>query len=126
MVAPVEPDPRVEAWLADQPKTLRPILEGARDLLDNGLPGARQAIKWGYPTWVGNGNIAAILDYDSHVNLQFFQGARLADPQGLLQGTGKGMRHVRIEHAKDLKTPGTKAIVRSAWRLDQEGGDGGA
>ncbi len=118
---PVEPDPRVEAWLADQPRTLRPLLELARDLLDEGLPGARQAIKWGYPTWVGNGNIASLLDYDEHVNLQFFQGARLADPEGLLVGTGKAMRHVRIGHARDLKTPGVKALVRSAWRVDLEG-----
>lgn len=119
-MAPAQPDPRVEAWLAERPRTVRPIAAAARELLDEGLPKARQAIKWGYPTWVGAGNVVALADHGEHVNLQFYRGARLPDPSGLLEGTGKRMRHVKLRHARDVRTPGVKALVRAAWRQDQE------
>ncbi len=114
-------DPKVEDWLRRQPKDLRDLCEAARGVLDLALPDARQAIKWGFPTWVGKGTIVAIVPYTSHVNLQFHRGASLPDPDGLLLGSGKELRHVRLEHAKDLKTPTVKALLRAAWRLDQEG-----
>jgi hypothetical protein len=31
-----------------------------------------------------------------YVNLGFYQGALLVDPKRLLEGTGKGLRHVKI------------------------------
>lgn len=119
MVA-ADADARVEAWLADLGRTLGPVARSASDLLDEGLPGARRAIKWGNPTWVGNGNVAALLAYDGHVNVQLFRGSSLADPGRLLKGSGLQMRHLRLEHARDARLPAVKAIVRSAWRVDRE------
>jgi hypothetical protein len=117
-------DPRVDAWIRQQPKDLQAICRAARDLLDEGLPGARQDIKWGYPTWVGSGNIAAIAAHSEHVNLQFYKGTSLADPGGVLEGTGKELRHAKLHAAKDLRTPQVRALVRSAWRIDQGQGAG--
>lgn len=120
-MTPAAADPRVDAWMKEQPRDLQAICRAARVLLDEGLPTARQDIKWGYPTWVGNGNIAAIAPHAEHVNLQFYKGTSLRDPDGLLEGTGKELRHVKLHQAKDLRTPGVKALVRSAWRVDREG-----
>ena len=117
--APADADPRVDAWIRGQPKGLRAVCQAACDLLDAGLPAARQDIKWSYPTWVGNGNICAMVADTDVVRLQFFRGTSLADPGGLLEGTGKEMRHVKVRLAKDLRTPQLKALVRSAWRVDQ-------
>jgi hypothetical protein len=111
--------PRVADYLAAHGKERRAILEAAANLLDEGLPGAKQGIKWGYPTWTGNGNIASLIAYPDHVNLQLFRGAQLADPAKRLEGTGVGMRHVKVRAARDLKDPAVKALVRHAWRLDQ-------
>ena len=55
------------------------------------------------------------------MNLQFYRGTSLPDPDGLLEGTGKELRHVKLRHAKDARTPAVKALVRAAWRLDQGG-----
>ena len=112
---------RVDDWLGEQPGDLRGALDAARAALDAAFPGAKLAIKWGYPTWVGNGNVAALMAHADHANLQLFRGAELPDPSGLLEGTGKGMRHVKLRHAKDLKVPAVKALLRAAWRLDQGG-----
>jgi hypothetical protein len=118
-MAPAAGDARVEAFLADQDKALRPILEGARGLLDQGLPDARCSLKWNVPVWTGAGNIAALMPHTAHVNLQFFQGNRLPDPRRLLEGKGAAMRHLKVHTARELKDPGVKALVRAAWRLDQ-------
>lgn len=124
-MSPAAADSRVDDWIRQQPKDLQAICRAARDLLTEGLPGARQDIKWGFPTWVGAGNIAAIAAYPEHVNLQFYKGTSLADPSGLLEGTGKELRHAKLRAAKDLRTPQLKALVRSAWRVDQERAGGG-
>jgi hypothetical protein len=121
-MTPAAADPRVDAWIKEQAKDVQAMCRAARDLLDEGLPAARQDIKWGYPTWVGNGNIAALNPHADHLNLQFYKGTSLRDPEGLLEGSGKEMRHVKIYAAKELRTPGVKGLVRSAWRVDQDAG----
>lgn len=118
--AAAEPDARVDAWLREQPKGSRDLCAAARETLGEALPGAREAIKWGYPTWVGKGNIVAVAPHTDHVNLQFYRGTSLPDPTGALEGTGKALRHVKLRFVKDLKTPAVKGLLRAAWRVDQE------
>ncbi|HLF16955.1 MAG TPA: DUF1801 domain-containing protein [Candidatus Thermoplasmatota archaeon] len=60
----------VEAYIESQPQPLRPILRAARDLIRKAAPDAVEAIKWGFPTWVGDRNIVAIMAFSEHVNLQ--------------------------------------------------------
>jgi hypothetical protein len=48
------------------------------------------------------------------VNLGFNFGSQLPDPDGLLRGTGRWIRHVRIAQASDLKARGVRELVRAA------------
>ncbi|MBV9264907.1 MAG: DUF1801 domain-containing protein, partial [Acidobacteriaceae bacterium] len=48
------------------------------------------------------------------VNLGFNFGSMLPDPDGLLRGEGKWIRHVRIAHATDLDAPGVRQLVIAA------------
>jgi Domain of unknown function (DU1801) len=48
------------------------------------------------------------------VNLGFNFGSLLPDPDGLLRGEGKLIRHVRIAKAADLDAPGVRELVRDA------------
>lgn len=50
----------------------------------------------------------------SHVNLGFYHGASLADPDGLLEGTGKKLRHVRLRDAAAAGAPAIAALLREA------------
>jgi hypothetical protein len=111
----------VDAWLRGQAKEFRDLCGAARQTLAEALPGARETVKWGYPTWVGKGNIVAIAPHSDHVNLQFYRGTSLPDPGGVLEGTGVALRHVKLRFVKDLKTPAVKGLLRAAWRIDQEG-----
>jgi hypothetical protein len=52
--------------------------------------------------------------YPGHVNLGFNRGAGLADPEGLLVGTGRSIRHVRLSAIDDLGRPGVRDLLRAA------------
>jgi len=48
------------------------------------------------------------------VNLGFYYGAELPDPDGLLKGTGKRLRHVKIREAKALRNPALRRLLKVA------------
>jgi hypothetical protein len=52
--------------------------------------------------------------YAKWVNLGFHRGSELEDPKGLLQGTGRLIRHIRIAELEDLEKPAVRAFVRAA------------
>jgi hypothetical protein len=55
-----------------------------------------------------------IAPFVTHVNLGFNYGVRLPDPKGLLEGTGKKFRNVKILHLNDVKRPALKKLLRAA------------
>lgn len=52
--------------------------------------------------------------FKKHVNLGFYYGADLADPGHLLQGTGKSLRHIKIETPDQLKDPELAKLLEAA------------
>ena len=50
----------------------------------------------------------------AHVNLGFNYGAELQDPDGLLEGTGKLFRHVKIKSEDDVKNPALRKLLQQA------------
>ena len=58
-----------------------------------------------------------IATYAKHVNIGFDRGTELPDPQGLLKGTGKRIRHVRLNDASDLDNESILALIDSAVAL---------
>ena len=51
---------------------------------------------------------------DSYINLGFHRGTSLRDPQGILEGTGKQMRHIKIRTMEDLLNPAIRAYLQEA------------
>lgn len=74
--------------------------------------------RWGFPGFVGNSTIVTICGQKRHVNMQFFHGAQLANPHGLLEGTGKELRHIKIRSAADLGREGMREVVLAAIEFD--------
>jgi hypothetical protein len=52
--------------------------------------------------------------FKAHVNIGFFLGAELQDPAGLLEGTGKRMRHVKVTPGAALDRRALGALIQSA------------
>ncbi len=57
---------------------------------------------------------AYIMPHNARVNLGFYQGVDLADPEGLLEGTGAKMRHVKIRSLDDTRRPEVRALILAA------------
>ena len=55
-----------------------------------------------------------IAAYAKWVNLGFNRGADLDDPAGILQGSGRQVRHIRIAELSGLRAPAVRALVREA------------
>jgi hypothetical protein len=79
-------------------------VENLRTLTKAALPNVVETIKWGNITYLlGVNNLSWILIYGDHVDYGFFRGAELTSKS--LEGTGKGLRHIRIknDHSFDEK-----------------------
>ena len=58
--------------------------------------------------------INSIATYSKWINLYFFEGDTLPDPEGLLQGTGSMVRSIRVTDAAELDRPAVKALMAAA------------
>ena len=108
----------VETYVkAIEPKK-RAHVQALRKFVKKEAPGLTEAIKWGNICWIGKSNVAWIIVYDGHVDFGFFQGAKLKDPAKLLEGTGKGLRHVKVREAKDIKPKEFAGLLKQAVAMD--------
>ena len=113
----VKRDPAVQAWLTGQPGYLRaiarPWFERMRECGDD----VRELMHDGYATvCVKDAPFAYVGVFRDHVNVGFFHGTALPDPAGLLRGSGKYMRHVRIEPGPGLDESSLEALIGAAYR----------
>ncbi len=58
--------------------------------------------------------VCVIMPLKTAVNLGFARGTNLPDPAGLLEGTGKRARHVKITTPTDLDNPALRALLEAA------------
>ena len=63
---------------------------------------------------VGEYAFAYVNVFTAHVNVGFFQGASLPDPDSLLEGDGKNMRHVKIRPGKFDENDALETLIRVA------------
>jgi hypothetical protein len=54
--------------------------------------------------------------FKAHVNVGFFFGAELEDRAGLLEGSGKRMRHVKLRPRSELAASALIALIDAAYR----------
>ena len=106
----------VDEWFAKQPPPLRAIAEELRALVEECLPGAAGALKWGMPFYTLDGTmVCAITAHKAHVNLILAGDPEsFDDPGGLLEGGGKTGRHLKVRTLDELPRA---AVVRWLRRL---------
>jgi hypothetical protein len=98
-----------------------PILTAARGVVDELHPDAvetvsrkEQTVTWGYEGGKMKAGNAYVRAFKAHVNLGFFQGAHLPDPKGLLAGTGKTLRHVKLLTPEEALAPAIRDLMIAA------------
>ena len=76
----------------------------------------REILHDGHPTaCVEDAAFAYVNAFQAHVNVGFFRGAEIADPQGLLEGTGKFMRHVKLSPERNVNARALTKLIESAY-----------
>ncbi|MEW6323122.1 MAG: DUF1801 domain-containing protein [Acidobacteriota bacterium] len=64
---------------------------------------------------VGDAGFAYVNAFREHVNVGFFRGADLPDPHGLLEGSGRYMRHVKLRPGAAVDAAGLAALIEAAY-----------
>ena len=79
--------------------------DDVRELLHDGQPTA----------CVGDAAFAYVDAFKAHVDVGFFRGAELADPEGLLEGNGKFMRHVKLRPQRAVDASALRKLIEAAY-----------
>lgn len=113
----VRRDPAIAAWMRDHPGDLAELAMHWFGVLRAQGDDVRELLHDGHPTaCVGDAAFAYVNAFRAHVNVGFFCGAMLADPAGLLEGTGRFMRHVKLRPARPVDAAALEQLVEAAYR----------
>jgi hypothetical protein len=104
----------LDQFLAKTEPELRELVRALDALIRKAAPELDASLKWGNLTYHHAHNVCALAAHKRYVNLQVWGGAAIADPRGLLTGTGKSMRHVTIAPGQAFNRRALAAIVRAA------------
>jgi hypothetical protein len=76
----------------------------------------RELLHDGHPTaCVRDAAFGYVNAFKAHVNVGFFRGAALADPDGLLEGTGRFMRHVKLRPERAVDGKALAILIEAAY-----------
>ena len=109
-------DAAVDAWLDDRPEALGAIARRWFDRMRECGDDVRELLHDYHPTvCVDDAAFAYVNVFRDHVNVGFFHGAFLPDPAGLLEGTGKRMRHVKLRPGVGNDASALEALIAASY-----------
>jgi hypothetical protein len=119
------PDLAVEHWFVEGPRELRSIAQKWFDLMRQSGNDVLELMHDGCPVaCIDEAPFGDVNSFKSHVNVGFFKGAALRDPTGLLQGSGKRMRHVKLRPGLEIDESSLSDLIDAAY-LDMRSRLGG-
>src|SRR5437764_6253992 len=112
----VERDPAIEVWMEEHAGELGAIARRWFEVMRGCGADVRELLHDGHPTaCVGDAAFAYVNAFKAHVNVGFFRGAEIADPKGLLVGTGKFMRHVKLSPEREVDAAALTKLIETAY-----------
>lgn len=112
----VQRDPDVDGWFST-PDGLRSFVKPWFEQMRGCGPDVRELLHDGHPTaCVADVAFGYVNAFSAHVNVGFFFGAALDDPAGLLEGSGKRMRHVKLRPGQIVNAAALNELIATAYR----------
>src|SRR5437016_5937393 len=115
------PDPQLLGFLEAYDRHIAELALALREIILQEAPGASESIYQVYTVaiWFGfSGKMKDMFCYITthagHINLGFPQGADLPDPNRVLEGEGKAMRHIKFKSMRDLERPFVRRYIQAA------------
>ncbi len=97
------------------------VMKALRALVKRAAPGCEEYVSpWKTPAFDFNGPLCVFVMGKEQVTLAFLRGARLPDPEKLLEGKAKGVRNVRLRSVADVKRSGLRTLIMEAAKLNKE------
>ena len=113
----VRRDPAIETWMREHADELGAIAQRWFGVMRECGGDVRELLHDGHPTaCVGDAAFGYVNAFQAHVNVGFFRGAELSDPDGLLEGTGRFMRHVKLRPNADVDVAALTKLIETAYR----------
>ena len=112
----VKRDPAIEVWLHEHEGALGAIAQRWFEIMRSCGDDIRELLHDGHPTvCVGDAAFGYVNAFKAHVNVGFFRGAEIADPERLLEGTGKFMRHVKLRPEREIDATALRQLIETAY-----------
>lgn len=112
----VKRDPAIDVWMHEHSGELGAIARRWFEVMRECGEDVRELLHDGHPTaCVGDAAFAYVNAFRAHVNVGFFRGAEIADADGLLEGTGRFMRHVKLGPDRDVDAAALTQLIKTAY-----------
>ena len=112
----VRRDPAIESWMQEHAGELGEIARRWFEVMRGCGDDVRELLHDGYPTaCVEDAAFAYVNAFKAHVNVGFFRGAEIEDSDGLLEGTGKFMRHVKLRPERNVDGRALEELIETAY-----------
>ena len=112
----VDRDPAIDAWFERRAGTLGEIARVWYERMRECGDDVRELLHDGHPTaCIDDAAFGYVNAFTAHVNVGFFLGTSLADPAGLLEGTGRYMRHVKLRPGCEIDAEALSALIAAAY-----------
>lgn len=112
----VKHEPAIEAWFDARPGKLGTLARHWFERMRACGPDVTEVVHDRCPTaCIEDAGFAYVNVFTVHVNVAFFRGASLPDPAGLLEGTGRFMRHVKLRPDAPVDDAALEALVAAAY-----------
>ena len=115
------PDPRLLGFLEAYDRPIADLALALREIILDEVPDASESVYQVYTVaiWFGfSGKMKDMFCYIAtnarHINLGFPRGSTLPDPNRVLEGDGKTMRHVKFATPRDLERPLVRRYIRAS------------
>lgn len=112
----------IEAFLADYPPEIQAISRVLRAMVTGTMPPQAREILFASQNHFAYclsesraDTICYICPLKEYVRLGFMFGAHLPDPDHMLVGEGKRLRHVKVRTQEAANHPALKGLVEAAW-----------
>jgi hypothetical protein len=110
-------DVAVDAWFSKPDDELRRFAQPWFEQMRGCGPDVRELLHDGHPTaCVEDAAFGYVNAFRAHVNVGFFHGMALDDRAGLLEGTGKRMRHVKLRWGQHVDAAALSELIAAAYR----------
>jgi hypothetical protein len=115
------PQPQLVGFLGAYDPHIADLALALREIILDEVPDASESIYQVYTVaiWFGfSGKMKDMFCYIAtsagHVNLGFPRGASLPDPNGVLEGEGKTMRHIKFASLEQVERPFVRRYIQAA------------